>query len=334
MAFIDKLRPAPHEGGFRMPDYWVWGGSAIRGQDGRYHLFAARWPKTLPFFDGYKTHSEVVRAVSDTPQGPYAFQEVVLGTRDAAYWDGRMTHNPSIHRHGDIYLLFYIGATYEGPTPDGKALRAGATTQPAESYANIRIGLATAPSVHGPWTRQDTPILEPRPEKWDDSIVTNPAPCILDSGEVIMLYRANTSQGLCLGVTHAKSWHDSFRRLVDTPVLVFENGYVEDPYIWWNGRHFELLAKDMTGGLTGEKHAGIHATSEDAINWRLSDPAKAYSRRVTWDDGAVTTQGSLERPKLLLDNGQPTHLFAATADGPGGFRKANSTWTMVIPLAP
>lgn len=28
----------------------------------------------------------------------------------------------------------------------------------------------------------------------------------------------------------------------------------------------------------------------------------------------------------------PTHLFAATADGPGGFRNADNTWNMVIPL--
>ena len=70
----------------------------VQGEDGRYHLFAARWPKELPFFDGYKVHSEVVRAASPTPEGPYEFQEVVLPARGAEYWDGRMTHNPTIRR--------------------------------------------------------------------------------------------------------------------------------------------------------------------------------------------------------------------------------------------
>jgi hypothetical protein len=50
-------------------------------------------------------------------------------------------------------------------------------------------------------------------------------------------------------------------------------------------------------------------------------------------DGTVTTMGSFEKPFLLFQEGKPTHLFAATADGPGGFHKASNTWNMVIPIA-
>ena len=120
-----NLLPVPCNGGFRMADYWVWCGSAIRGEDGRYHMFAARWPKAYPFFDGYKVASEVVRASADTPVGPYVFEEVVLPARGAAFWDGRMTHNPTIHKIGDTYALFYIGATYDGPTPTPEVIRTG-----------------------------------------------------------------------------------------------------------------------------------------------------------------------------------------------------------------
>ncbi|MGV2786981.1 glycosyl hydrolase family 43, partial [Clostridium perfringens] len=31
--------PAPVAGGFRMPGYWIWCGSVIKGEDGRYHMF-------------------------------------------------------------------------------------------------------------------------------------------------------------------------------------------------------------------------------------------------------------------------------------------------------
>jgi hypothetical protein len=124
-----------------------------------------------------------------------------------------------------------------------------------------------------------------------------------------------------------------FERISDDPVLIFEgDNYVEDPFVWWAGDHLELVAKDMTGGITGEVHAGIHATSPDGLRWTLSDPPKAYSRRVVWDDGSVTVQGSLERPQLLFHDGVPTHLFCATGDGPGGFRNATRTWNMVLPL--
>jgi hypothetical protein len=49
-------------------------------------------------------------------------------------------------------------------------------------------------------------------------------------------------------------------------------------------------------------------------------------------NGNTTIQGSLERPNILIENGIPTPVFFATADGPGGFRNADNTWNMVIPL--
>ena len=81
-AFIDRILPAPVGGGFVMEDYWVWCGSVIQGEDGQYHMFASRWPGSLPFFDGYKVGSEVVRAVSGTPEGPYTLP----GSRASRPW--------------------------------------------------------------------------------------------------------------------------------------------------------------------------------------------------------------------------------------------------------
>ncbi len=102
--------------------------------------------------------------------------------------------------------------------------------------------------------------------------------------------------------------------------------------LWRAEGKFEIVAKDLTGGLCGEKHAGIHAYSTDGVDWDLSGDVKAYSRRVVWDDGNVTVQGCLERPQLLIEDGHPTHLFAATGDGPGGFNASTKTWNMVLPL--
>src|SRR5262245_45244510 len=95
-----ELGVVPRNGGFRMEGYWVWCGSVIKGDDGRYHMFASRWPKDITFHPGWMTNSEIVRAVADRPEGPYVFQQVVLPARGADYWDGRSTHNPSITRHG------------------------------------------------------------------------------------------------------------------------------------------------------------------------------------------------------------------------------------------
>ena len=339
-AFINKLEPAPVDGGFRMEEYWVWGGSPIQGEDGMYHLFVSRWKKDMPFYIGYVFQSEVVRAVAEKPEGPYEFAEVVLEKRGPEYWDGMMTHNPTIRKYGDSYLLFYIGATYDFPKPkipvtqhdslntaDQWALR-------NKVYNTIRIGMATSNSVYGPWQRLDKPVLDIRPDKWDNSVVTNPAPFIGKNGEIFLIYRFNTHEGLRLGIAKADSLGAPFLRISDEPIFHFDDKrFCEDPFVWWNGEQYEVIMKDLTGNITGEWHAGVHGYSQNGIDWEIADPPKAYSRTIGWTNGDTTTQGSFERPQLLLnEKGQPTHLFAATADGPGGFRNATETWCMVVPL--
>lgn len=335
-AFKDRLLPAPVGGGFAMDDYWVWCGSVIRGEDALYHMFASRWPHRLAFTPHWLTNSEVVRATSKTPEGPYAFQEVVLPARGREYWDGRMTHNPTIHKSGSTYLLYYTGTTYDGETPTAERPERGRTPVVLQARANQRIGLATSKSLTGPWKRRDEPVLPPRPGKWDAMMTTNAAPCVLNDGAVLLVYKAvaNQTDLLRLGIAKAGRYDKPYERLKDEPIFRFDKtgDHVEDAYVWRSAKSFELVMKDMRGGISGERGAGIHATSRDGINWIVSQPPLAYSRTVLWGDGQTRRQGSLERPQVLIQNGHPTHLFLATADGPGGFERATRTWNMVIPL--
>ena len=41
-----------------MDDYFVWCGSVIRAEDGRYPMFASRWPKATKFPDGYRQNMD------------------------------------------------------------------------------------------------------------------------------------------------------------------------------------------------------------------------------------------------------------------------------------
>lgn len=340
--FMSRLLPACRTPALSSPDYWIWCGSAVLGDDGRYHLFAARWPKSLPFFSGYPLYSEIVRADADRPEGPYTVREVVLPDRGEEHWDGRMTHNPTILQHQGKFLLFYIGATFPGPRADAAALHAkteAAMAQNRDAYDTIRIGLAVADSILGPWKRCDTPILHPRPGHWDSTITTNPAPCVTPDGSIYLYYRSNTQEGCRLGVSRAAApadgnWFDTrFERIRDEPIMQFANGAtLEDPFVWHNGTHFEMIAKDLAGEFTPEYHGGVHGWSLDGIEWQVATHAQAYSRTIHWNDGTRTTLGSLERPQLLFQNGAPTHLFAAAADGPGGFCNATDTWNLVMPL--
>jgi hypothetical protein len=341
-TFYQKLLPAPISGGFRMDDYWIWCGSVILGEDGRYHMFASRWPRSLPFTPHWVICSEIVRASADIPEGPYRFEEVVLPARGASCWDGRMTHNPSIHRFGDTYLLYYTGTTYEDDLGKEElmAIPPGGINDPLTRKAreNQRIGLATSRSIYGPWTRSDTPILSPRPGQWDSMMVTNPAPCVRPDGRVLLVYKsvAYHQDLMRLGVAEAHHFSGPYLRRSDDPILSFDltNDHVEDGYVWWDGEanRYEMIMKDMKGGISGESCAGVSCYSNDGVHWSLHEPALAYSRHIKWSDGTESVQGCLERPQLLIAEGKPTHLFAATADGPGGFGQATRSWNMVIPL--
>jgi hypothetical protein len=338
-SLYDRLLPAPRAGGFRMEGYWVWCGSVIQGEDGRFHMFASRWPKHLPMHPGWLVHSEVVRAVSDTPEGPYAFQEVVLPARGAEYWDGRSTHNPHITKHGDTYVLYYMGSTHPlNDVTEGEELGLE-DARTIVARANKRIGIAVSKSVFGPWVRKDAPIMPTRPGCFDSFLTSNPAPCLHRDGAVLLIYKARRYEGnkhgqMTFGAARADSFDSVYRVISEKPLFPPARFHLEDPFVWHSGDRYELIAKDMDGHICGERHAGIHAYSEDGLKWQMSDTPKAYSRTVAWDDGSVSTMGSFERPFILFQDGKPTHLFAATADGDGGFRRASHTWNMVIPIAP
>jgi hypothetical protein len=335
-SIFGRLMPAPRKGGFAMEGYWVWCGSVVRGEDGRFHMFASRWPKHLPMHPGWLVHSEVVRAVSDAPEGPYEFQEVVLPARGAEYWDGRTTHNPHIVRYKGMYLLYYMGTTH--PFAD---INPGDRLSPNDpkvivARSNKRIGLAIAGSVKGPWKRLDAPILGVRPGKFDSYLTSNPAPCVHEDGSVLLIYKARRYEGnhyseMALGAAWADHFEGPYRPLSEKPIFPPSDIHLEDPFIWKTDDGYGMIAKDMNGNVCGEKHGGIGALSEDGLHWRIADNPKAYSRNVAWDDGAITRAGNFERPFLLFQEGRPTHLFAATADGNGDFSGRN-TWNMVIPI--
>jgi hypothetical protein len=329
LSFQDRLLPAPVGGGFNLPDQWIWGASVIRDDEGLYHMFASMWSKRVPMCPNWKTNSRIVRAISETPTGPYRYVEDVLPPRGATFWDGRMTHNPTIHRSGDTFLLFYIGTTFDQSIPEGPA----SDELRQASGANQRIGLATAPHPAGPWTRRDKPILEPRPGKWDGWTITNPAACVLEGGRVLLLYKSRRQQGTPMqyGVTMAERYAGPYFRVRDEPILGSATD-IEDAYVWREDGKFHMIHKDCSGQIAGEFHAGVYAQSADGIDWHWPENPKAYSRTVRWDDGTTTTQGSFERPQLLIEDGRPTHLFVATGDGPGAFWNATHTWNMVVPL--
>lgn len=101
--------------GIEDPDWSYWGGNALLGEDGKYHLFVCRWKE-----DSLKGHNEwpnsiVVHAVADNSFGPYTVKET-LGPG----------HNPEIFKLRDgryvVYVIDgrYVAESLNGPWEYGK----------------------------------------------------------------------------------------------------------------------------------------------------------------------------------------------------------------------
>lgn len=330
---LQVLAPVVSEGGFSMKGYWIWCPSVMRAEDGRYVMVASRWPKTIPFHPGWLTNSEIVLATSDCLEGPYQYRQTLFPSRGAQYWDGRATHNPRLIKWGKYYVIFYVGMTHALHDVGPGQLLAMSDPRVIQARASKRVGVAIAENIYGPWKRFDAPILLTKPNTFYSFLTSNPAPCVAPDGSILLVFKSRAYEGdvhgpMHLGVAKAKDILGPY-----TVVGKIElKGEVEDPFIWHNGSNFELIAKDMTGLLCGEKHAGVQFLSNDGVLWDLAKNPKAYSLRLQWNDGSMRKTGCMERPFLYIEDNCPKALFTATGDGPGDFAHALNTWNSVIPI--
>ncbi len=288
LPLIERLQPVPPGSGFRMKGYWVWGGSVLRVA-GVYHMFASRWPKDGNFPEGYRRHSEIVRATADTLCGPYTFQEVVIGKRDPAFWDSGMAHNPTILHGGGEFILFYIGSDDSTTQANGRDLLR-------------RVGYATAPRITGPWQRCDQPII---PQESN-----NPAVLIAADGSVRLLYR---DAQLRIYAASAPGYAGPYTVQNDN---VWPECKLEDFALFKNETGVHCICEDNTGGVSGHDRWGVHLSSPDGIhNWRKFDPVVAYDHDIRLTGGGTIHCTRRERPQLLVEDGKISGLLTAVYDG-------------------
>lgn len=322
-----KVEPLSIQGSFKMKDHIVWGGSVIKHENGKYYMFVSIYPDSIGR-NSWITISKVALAVSDKPEGPYSFKKVVLPYRDKKYWDGGMTHNPTIREYNGIYYLFYMGTTYdfERPTDD----LSNKDPRFHEAFANQRIGIATAKNLDGPWKRYDKPIIEPRAGHWDLTMTTNPAPVIHEDGSVTLIYKStnmffperlhkHSKDGLprfIMGVAHADHPFGEYKRLGNDDGLIKIEGKLsslEDPFVWYDGENYHMIIKNFEDDIIKDKMASIYVWSDNAYEWYLpKDDPMVYNREVTWKEGITTVQRKLVRPQVYFEHGKPAYIFLGT----------------------
>jgi hypothetical protein len=327
-----KLLKADKKYVMESPDYYTWGGSPIKGNDGKYHIYYSRWKKSYGFL-AWVTHSEVAHAVADFPLGPYVFHDLALPARGKQYWDGDNTHNPTIHYFEGKYYLYYTG-NYGDDTESKTSLNA--------SHRNHqRIGVAVADSPYGPWKRFDKPVIDvsPDPAAHDALMTANPSITRMKDGKYLMVYKAVGKKlpGVWGGpVVHLCAIADNpTGPFIKNPNPIFTSDKssfpAEDPYIWYEKGVYYAIVKDMHGAFT---HAGRSLAifySKDGLKWQQTKDCLLSVPEVKWTDGSTTKLEHLERPQLLIENGKPVALFLA-ADALSDYAKDGTSFNVHIPL--
>lgn len=333
-----NLGDAVKKPAFEHPDYWVWGGCVLKGDDNKYHLYCEAWPKTHPFTPGFLLNSVILYCVADSPTGPFEFKNVALGDRGNEYWDGKVVFNPKVYKYKNEYVMIYTGTTYpfaDAPATDKEAMDKCSYV----ARSNKRVGIATSKSINGPWKRADKPILETKPGTDYSFLTSNPSMVIEEDGSAFMIFKArkyigSKISGFMLMTARAPSPFGKWEVLNNgKPIFDLETfGSSEDPFLWKDKDGYHIIYKDMTGKQSKEFHAGTLAHSKDGVHWSQDKDPKSYSRTVKWDDGTVQTLGQAERPDILFENGKPAYLYLAVMDGKGGFLNGAKSWFMVIPF--
>ena len=297
--------------------YAVWGGSTIKGDDGKYHMFYARWKGNG--LGGWQTKSTIAYAVSDSPYGPFKHVKTVLqGSGDKFRWDYNNAHNPHIKKFGDHYYLYYIAA-YDWK---GKINSKGRNRGPLD-FQNVGVikFKSMKEIVDGTFKVPDLPIITA------DNVNTfnrnvNPS---VTKGPDGRYYAAMKCRGDADGGGGFIHWI-MVSDAPDKPFKVFSKMLThkqgaEDPYMWYDQKRkrFYAVVKEFGSGKLAPEHGALALlTSVDGRDWKGAKNSIVTLKRINRPDGKQYKVGYTDRPQLVFDeNGTIIALNVASSRLPG-----------------
>jgi hypothetical protein len=296
------IQPLPENAIFQEKDYLVWCGSMVKGDDNKYYLFYSRWPKSKKH-QAWVTDSEVAVAVADAPTGPYKFVKVVLPKRAKKYWDADVTHNPTVHKFGNKYYLYYMGNYGNGEWWNHRN--------------HQRIGVAVANSPTGNWKRCKKPLVDTTTNSFDHLLTSNPSVTQRPDGKFLMVYKAVSNGKMPFGgrVLHGVAIADKPEGpFIKQPKPVFVKDTVkfaaEDPYIWFQEGKYWAIVKDMKGVFTNAGTSLALFESMNGLDWQPAKHILVSTLKIPITNGFKEVV-KLERPQLYFENGKPKVLFCA-----------------------
>jgi hypothetical protein len=187
-----------------------WGGLPLKGPDGKYHLFASQFVHNCTLA-GWNPGSTVVRAVAESPEGPYTYAETVFET---------FHHNPTVRKltksqsgvGKPLFVMLMIGDDTAPPVGFGAKCAYDESRDPHHLEGYIALAYSET-LVNGTWTKLPHEMVTPGDINAWDAMVTNPSPFFYDNGTALIFYRGTRwpSDGLeRIGVARAASWRGPY----------------------------------------------------------------------------------------------------------------------------
>ena len=323
------LQEVSEENIFRDKEYFNWGSTIIKGEDGKYHLFYDQMPKKHGFYS-WLTDGIVSRAVSDSPTGPWKKVQEVLKARGDGYWDQYTVHCTKTYKFDGKYYLYYMSTNsgnleltqeqldeirHQQWKPDN--LR-------GMMRLNQRIGVAVAENIEGPWKRFDSPLFEPQLPIANQS--NNVSVTKRPEGGYLMIIRGYQPdqpndhivrmQAVLLADHPLGPW-----KMEQKPVVINYNS--EDPEVWYDAvrkRYYNLYHAFGYMGMI---------TSTDGLNWERAKHYKVADKAYRTTDGNIVSVHRFERMGIYLENGKPLVMTAGILTKKDG---VINTYSLFIPL--
>ena len=314
----EMIQPIPLSAKFINDSSYIWCGTMVKSDtDRKYHLFYSRWSKKLGMA-AWVTHSEIAHAVSESPFGPFKFKDISLPVRGANYWDGMVTHNPTIHFYNGKYYLYYMGNYGDGNI-----------TSPELNWThrnNQRIGVAIANDPNGPWQRFNQPLIDVSPDSTalDALMVSNPSVTQMRDGRFLMVYKGVAKKkplpfgGPVVHLTAIADRPEGPFVKQNKPIFTAKNVDfpAEDPYVWYQDNCYYAIVKDMKGAFTNAGRSLVLFYSLNGLDWKLAKQPLVSDLNIHWADGTTQKLEALERPQLFFENGKLVALLCAVNETP------------------
>ncbi|KAH9260556.1 hypothetical protein BASA81_001023 [Batrachochytrium salamandrivorans] len=352
------LLPSSVNFGFNNVNFPSWGGVVVRSHlnNTKYEMFASYLVNKCDLFS-YGTNSAVLRATANKPEGPYTYQEQVLGPFHHGTVVTEDEHHVFLFADGnrDLPLQYVHDCTKQR---ESKKMTSHRVVSPSVTEGDYAFGKAphdyiTVTTLSKPdfkIVQANQVVLQTNLEAGIMCNKTNPSPVRLKNGRTAMVLRGTYcdkfgKEPRCPPNSFCQHQHLFF-------ALTVENGNphefepeskwnhikqlasAEDPFLWVDaqGRYHVLAhSKLACGGVRGprEERCILMASSRNGTAW-TSASRPAFEGMVEFQDSPNKHLMHLfQRPKILFDEDGTTPLFLL-----GGVRRSpkSATQTLMIPF--